>query len=459
MEGELKMKKQSVEKKRGPNGVLPGFRVLQNECVWMRAGVVNFKICDHDYDCFQCDFDRGMRKALDAQKRATETTEEKSWAANMRKTYPGVDKPCRYLLTGQIDPPGRCNRDYVCDGCPIHMALEYHPVSRSIEAERYTQELRVHGRTSIASNGDSGKTPASPKPLNSECIWMQAGIINFKLCNDEYDCYHCEFDQTMRQVMGAAPGLGKSRSNQWHSFMNEHYKTQTVPCIHRLSGDTKAPAQCDKAQQCYGCAYHQEWMAAKQERLSDTPPDINEYTYTAGFKLAKDYYYHFGHTWVHIEDDGFVRVGVDDFASRVFGMARALQLPPKGVRLKQGETGWAFLRNGHKAAIQSPISGKVVSLNTRALEDPRLCHEDPYTGGWVMRMDPSSLKLDLQALYYGEECSRWMEAENQRLHQLLGPEYEQLASTGAQPVDDLFGNVPGLSWETLTETLLRTRNI
>jgi hypothetical protein len=42
---------------------------------------------------------------------------------------------------------------------------------------------------------------------------------------------------------------------------------------------------------------------------------------------------------------------------------------------------------------------------------------------------------------------------------LLGPEYEQLASTGAQPVDDLFGNVPGLSWETLTETLLRTRNI
>ncbi len=453
------MKKQRIARDRGGNETLPGFRVLQNECVWMRAGVVNFKICDRDYDCFQCDFDGGMRKALDAQLPATGRTAEKSWAAEMRSRYAGVEKPCRYLLTGQIDPPGKCDRDYDCDGCPIHMALEYDPVSRSVEAERYAQDLRLEGMTHGASAGKSEPVSASPRPLNSECIWMKAGIINFKLCSDEYDCYHCAFDQSMRQVMGDAPGLGKSRSRQWHTFLNEHYMTQTVPCIHRLSGNTDAPEACEKEQQCYTCAYHKRWMAAKEDRASNTPPDIHEYRYAAGFKLARDYYYHFGHTWVHIEDGGFVRVGMDDFASRTFGSPRALQLPPKGVRLTQGQTGWAFLRNGHKAAIQSPISGKVISLNKRALEDPRICHEDPYAGGWVMRVDPSSLKLDLQALYYGEECCQWMETENQCLHDLLGPEYEHLASTGAQPVDDLYGSIPDLNWETLTETLLRTKTV
>ena len=134
------MKKRSVVK-RNQGDTLPGLRVLQNECVWMRAGVVNFKICDHGYDCFHCDFDVGMRKALDAQRPPKGKTAEKGWAAEMRKRYLGAEKPCRYLLTGQIDPPGQCQRDYECDDCPIHMALEYQPVSRSIEAERYAQEV------------------------------------------------------------------------------------------------------------------------------------------------------------------------------------------------------------------------------------------------------------------------------------------------------------------------------
>jgi len=44
-----------------------GFKVLENECVWMRAGVVNFRMCENDYDCFNCSFDRAMRTAMDAQ--------------------------------------------------------------------------------------------------------------------------------------------------------------------------------------------------------------------------------------------------------------------------------------------------------------------------------------------------------------------------------------------------------
>lgn len=43
-----------------------GVRVIAAEediCVWMRAKVVNFKLCSHTYDCATCPFDAAMRKA------------------------------------------------------------------------------------------------------------------------------------------------------------------------------------------------------------------------------------------------------------------------------------------------------------------------------------------------------------------------------------------------------------
>ena len=37
---------------------IKGFQVLENECIWMKAGVINFKTCDQAYDCNDCAFDK-----------------------------------------------------------------------------------------------------------------------------------------------------------------------------------------------------------------------------------------------------------------------------------------------------------------------------------------------------------------------------------------------------------------
>jgi len=49
-----------------------------------------------------------------------------------------------------------------------------------------------------------------------------------------------------------------------------------------------------------------------------------------------------------------------------------------------------------------------------------------------------------------------MEKENQSLLRLLGPEYERLAATGAEAVDDLFGSFPEIGWARLVRTFLHT---
>ena len=41
-----------------------GFRVIEDECIWMKGGVINFRKCDNDFDCNSCSFDKAMRKAM-----------------------------------------------------------------------------------------------------------------------------------------------------------------------------------------------------------------------------------------------------------------------------------------------------------------------------------------------------------------------------------------------------------
>ncbi|MFL6213965.1 MAG: hypothetical protein ACJ74J_08740 [Blastocatellia bacterium] len=29
---------------------------------------------------------------------------------------------------------------------------------------------------------------------SAECVWMQAGVVGYKLCDRQFDCEHCPFD-------------------------------------------------------------------------------------------------------------------------------------------------------------------------------------------------------------------------------------------------------------------------
>ena len=179
-------------------------------------------------------------------------------------------------------------------------------------------------------------------------------------------------------------------------------------------------------------------------------------TKVSGFRVADDYYHHEGHSWVQPLRGGWVRIGIDDFVSKVFGPAHTIQLPAVGDFLMQGDIGWVMNRNGHQAPMQSPVSGIVFAVNNSVKDHPEFAHKDPYGEGWLFLLNPVSLEINKKALCSGKECFQWMEKENQNLLKLLGPRYEQLAATGGEPVDDIFGHFPGIDWDRLVEIFLRT---
>jgi hypothetical protein len=40
--------------------VVVGFNILEEECIWAKAGIISFKRCNNAFDCNSCQFDKAM---------------------------------------------------------------------------------------------------------------------------------------------------------------------------------------------------------------------------------------------------------------------------------------------------------------------------------------------------------------------------------------------------------------
>jgi hypothetical protein len=105
------MKTQSEQKGEGVRGL----SMSENQCVWTKAGVVNFKTCENAFDCTSCAFDKAISgKAV--QKPATSA----SWKEVMRN--PNLHKECRHMLTGRVLFK-LCSHNYECKDCAYDQLL------------------------------------------------------------------------------------------------------------------------------------------------------------------------------------------------------------------------------------------------------------------------------------------------------------------------------------------------
>ena len=92
--------------------------------------------------------------------------------------------------------------------------------------------------------------------------------------------------------------------------------------------------------------------------------------------------------WVEAEG-ALRRVGVTDYAQDQLGEIVYLELPEPGAPLAAGEP-FGVIESA-KAVIDliSPLSGAVRERNEAAIAQPALVNEQPYAGGWLLRIAPS----------------------------------------------------------------------
>lgn len=123
-----------------------------------------------------------------------------------------------------------------------------------------------------------------------------------------------------------------------------------------------------------------------------------------GYNIPEDLFYHDENSWVKVESDGSVTIGMDDFYQKQAGDTTYIDLPFEGDSVSQGETCGKIQSSKWVGKLVSPISGEITEVNTELENDCRLINKDPYGSGWIMKIKPTKLEDELKNLVHGPDA-------------------------------------------------------
>ncbi|MFH2043631.1 MAG: glycine cleavage system protein H [Pseudomonadota bacterium] len=287
--------------------------------------------------------------------------------------------------------------------------------------------------------------PDKSAHITNPCIWMQAGLVNFKDCNNFYDCTTCKYD------LGMSKKVEKGNSISWQDAMRKKPYLNRV-CRHSLTNRIEKRA-CAYDYQCATCDFDQFFEDVWTTKNKAMPGEIQQ---VKGFDVPVGYYFHNGHTWARIESGGFIRIGLDDFSLKLLGKADAFDLPLMGKELDQGAAGWGLRRKDNKADVLSPVDGVIVEVNADVREKPELANSEPYGDGWLFMVRSPDIKKTVKQLMDDTNSLGWISEEVVALERMVEDVAGPLAADGGYFMEDIYGNLPGLDWSNLTKTFLKT---
>ncbi len=174
------------------------------------------------------------------------------------------------------------------------------------------------------------------------CIWVDAGLVSYKLCDRNFECDECPFDQVMRQksIPASATRTGKP-----------------TPDITGPKSRVKQDSMLDVIRGIFGGP------------LSIKPPSDRMYTQ--------------GHVWLKKTATNTYQIGIDHFVAGLLEGVGSIVLPQTGTSIfKDNPCAWMTCEEG-TIALQSPVDGKMKSINQKVMESVAIVGQDPYGSGWI----------------------------------------------------------------------------
>jgi glycine cleavage system H lipoate-binding protein len=187
-------------------------------------------------------------------------------------------------------------------------------------------------------------------------------------------------------------------------------------------------------------------LAAKREAPARLAPGL-----VGGFHVPENLRYHPGHTWALSESPSLVRVGMDEFASKLAGKIERISLPQRGQWIRQGQKVCTLHRDGTAVDMVSPIEGSVADINEAIAQTPDLAHKDPYGEGWLLTVQSPDAKTNFRNLMGGALARWWTEESASRLQRKMPTLLGALAQDGGVAMDNLTAQLPDAEWAPIAK--------
>lgn len=107
--------------------------------------------------------------------------------------------------------------------------------------------------------------------------------------------------------------------------------------------------------------------------------------FPASLKYTKE------HEWIKAEDN-ICTIGITDFAQGELGDIIYLDITSEnGSEVKQGESIGSIEAVKTVSEVYSPISGKIIEINSSINDNPSIVNTEPYESGWIVKIEPNNM--------------------------------------------------------------------
>jgi len=161
------------------------------------------------------------------------------------------------------------------------------------------------------------------------------------------------------------------------------------------------------------------------------------------------------HTWAFMEQNGIVKVGIDDFLQHITGTITRIRMKDQGEKVKKGEQILSVIQNGKQLNLYAPISGTIKEQNKILDTNSSLINSSPYNEGWIYKIEPTNWLRENQLLFMADKQKRFIKREFSRLKDFLAitlkedtDNYTQIIlQDGGELKDNMLSDLGPEVWE------------
>jgi len=169
----------------------------------------------------------------------------------------------------------------------------------------------------------------------------------------------------------------------------------------------------------------------------------------------KGIYFDKSHTWAFMQQDGNVKVGLDDFLQHVTGSITRIKMKEPGEKIRKGEKILTIIQNGKQLNISSPISGIIREQNQTLADNASILNLAPYAEGWVYLIEPKNWLREIQFLFMAEKYKEWLQDEFIRFKDFLAASIRSntnvyahvILQDGGELTDNVLADLGPEVWE------------
>lgn len=158
-------------------------------------------------------------------------------------------------------------------------------------------------------------------------------------------------------------------------------------------------------------------------------------------ELPRGYCFHPCHTWAVNDRWELIRVGLDNFATTLFGKIDHVDVLRLNRWVRQGQKLMTITGAGVSVDFPSPIEGVVTDINRAAVENPELVTTQPFGDGWIALIKSPSFDTDQKNLLQGPMAASWIRSSIMLLREMCSKS-PALAQDGGIPLPGILNGVP-----------------